>query len=189
MFRRAAISHHPSPVSADSSIYFGAFEGFTWIRCEGKGSFMQSPALKDCAQQRQDAGEKNFVIDLQACTGMDSTFMGFLAGLAARVGRVGGQVQIAAPGERNRQSLEDLGLDCLLHIAPPEASWRGHADKIRSKLDPYEPKLLPGVKERARHVLEAHRTLADTSQENAERFAGVLDVFEKQASEEADTGN
>ena len=182
---------YPDPifVSVETSIFFGAFEGFTWIRCEGKGSFLQSPALKDCAQQRQDAGETVFVIDLQACTGMDSTFMGFLAGLSARVGRQGGQVQIAAPGERNRQSLEDLGLDCLLHISPPEAAWRGRADEIRSKLQPYEPKRLPGVKERAKHVLEAHRTLAGTSEENAERFAGVLEAFEKKASDDKDAGS
>jgi len=147
---------------------------------------MQSPTLKDCTQKRLDEDEKLFVIDLQACTGMDSTFMGFLAGLAARVGRIGGHVQIAAPGERNRQSLEDLGLDCLLQISPPEAIWRGHADEIRSKLEPYNPKRLPGVMERAKHVLEAHRTLAETNEENAERFAGVLEVFEKQASQESD---
>lgn len=176
-------------MSVDHCILFGVFEGFTWIRCEGKGSFLQSPALKDCAQQQQDKGEKVFVIDLQACTGMDSTFMGFLAGLAARVSRVGGQVQIAAPGERNRQSLEDLGLDCLLSISPPEAVWRGHADEIRSKLEPYSPKLLPGLKERAKHVLEAHRTLAATSEENAKRFAGVLEVFEKQASDKTDASS
>ena len=173
-------------MSVENGIYFGAFDGFTWIRCEGKGSFMQSPALKDCTQTRQEDGETLFVIDLQACTGMDSTFMGFLAGLAARVGRIGGQVQIAAPGERNRQSLEDLGLDCLLHISPPEAIWRGRADEIRSKLEPYSTKRLPGVKERAKHVLEAHRTLASTSEENAERFAGVLEVFEKQASDDSE---
>lgn len=168
-------------VDKDSGIKFGVFDGFTWIRCEGKGSFLQSPALKDCANQRSESGEGHFVIDLEACTGMDSTFMGFLAGLAKRVGRVEGRVQIADPGERNRNSLEDLGLDCMLEIDPADAAWRGRVDEIRDQLEPYVPKPLPGIDERARHVLEAHRQLASTSDENARRFAGVLQVLEEQA--------
>ncbi|BCX50104.1 anti-sigma-factor antagonist [Haloferula helveola] len=171
----------------ETGIKFGVLDGFTWIRCEGKGSFMQSPALKECTKQRQDEGEKYFVIDLQACTGMDSTFMGFLAGLSARVGRSDGWVHIASPGDRNRQSLEDLGLDCVLEISPPEAPWRGKADEIRQGLQPYVGKRLPGMSERARHVLEAHRTLANTNEDNAKKFAGVLQVLEKQASDDPET--
>ena len=173
-------------MSAENGILYGIFDGFTWIRCEGKGSFLVSPAVKECAQLRQKAGERRFVVDLQACTGMDSTFMGFLAGLAARVGRDDGFVQIASPGERNRQSLEDLGLDCLLDISPIKAPWSGRADEIRSQLKEFTPPRLPGMHERAQHVLDAHRNLAETSKENAERFAGVLEVFEKQASGKTD---
>lgn len=170
----------------ENGITFGIFDGFTWIRCEGKGSFLQSPALKECAGQRRGDGEKHFVIDLEACTGMDSTFMGFLAGLAARVGREDGWVQVARPGDRNRQSLEDLGLDCLLEICPPEAPWRGRIAEIREELKPYAPKRLPSMSERARHVLDAHRNLASTSEENSKRFANVMQVLEKQVSEQSD---
>ena len=49
-----------------------------------------------------------FVIDLEACEGMDSTFMGFLAGLNARMRRRGGWVHIARPGPRNLRSLERI---------------------------------------------------------------------------------
>ena len=171
-------------MNVENGILYGTFDGFTWIRCEGKGSFLQSPAVNECAQQRQDDGEHNFVIDLEACTGMDSTFMGFLAGLATRMSRVGGTVQIAAPGDRNRQSLEDLGLDCLLDISPPEAAWRGHASEIREKLQPFSTKRLPDLKARARHVLESHQELSETSEENARRFANVLEVFQKKAAAE-----
>ncbi|MGE9271524.1 MAG: STAS domain-containing protein [Verrucomicrobiales bacterium] len=174
-------------MSVEHGIFSRSFDGFTWIRCEGKGSFLQSPTLKECTQKRQEHGEKVFVIDLEACTGMDSTFMGLLAGLAARVSRSGGEVQIASPGERNRQSLEDLGLDCLLTIAPEDAEWIGREEQIRSELEPFSQKRLPDANERAKHVLEAHRTLADTSEENAERFAGVLEAFEKQVSQEKET--
>ena len=176
-------------VNTAHAISWGKFDGFTWIRCDGKGSFLQSPALKECAQQAEQVGETCFVVDLEACSGMDSTFMGFLAGLAARMGKLGGGVQIASPGERNRQSLEDLGLDHLLEIEPLDAPWRGRVDEIRGRLEPYAPKRLPGIGERARHVLDAHRELAGTSEENAARFATVLQVLEKQVPPEERSGD
>ena len=77
------------------------------------------------------------MVDLGECTGMDSTFMGTLAGMAARLSALDrGVLQIADPGERNRRSLEDLGLDFLMEIDPPAAVWRGRVDAIRSRLVP-----------------------------------------------------
>ncbi|WP_367874110.1 STAS domain-containing protein [Luteolibacter sp. Populi] len=126
-------------MSLENAILVGVFDGFTWIRCVGKGSFVTSPVMKECAENRIAAGERCLVIDLQACTGMDSTFMGQLASFSARLSKLGatGGVQIAGAGERNRNSLEDLGLDCLLEIDPPAALWRGHANEVRGLLEPY----------------------------------------------------
>lgn len=173
-------------MSSENPILSGIFDGFTWIRCQGKGSFLVSPMLKECGEQRIAGGERCLVVDLEACTGMDSTFMGLLAGLSARLTKLGGSVQIAGAGERNRRSLEDLGLDCLLEIDPPAAPWRGHADEVRRSLEPWQSGQLPDLRERARHVLEAHRTLAATSEENAKRFAGVVGVLEDQIASEED---
>ena len=175
-------------MSLENAIFFGILEGFTWIRVEGKGSFLQSPALKECAEQRLVEGESRLVIDLEACTGMDSTFMGYLAGLSTRLRKLGGWVQIASPGERNRSSLEDLGLDCLLDIAPPDAPWIGRVDEIRSTLKPFASKRLPNLGERSKHVLESHETLAGTSERNAKRFAQVLEVLRKDRRD-ADSGD
>ena len=173
-------------MSGDNAISYGVFDGFTWIRCEGKGSFLVSPAVKECARQRQEQGERRFVIDLEECTGMDSTFMGTLAGLARSVGSDQGCVQIASPGDRNRQSLEDLGLDFFIDIAPESAAWLSKEDDIRADLEPFVEKRHASQDERARHVLESHRNLCETSDENKERFANVLEVFEKQVSPERD---
>ena len=133
--RRPVANNRLLPVTADNPILVGVFDGFSWIRCEGKGSFLNSPAVKSFGDERIAAGEARVVVDLGACTGMDSTFMGTLAGMAARLSAPGGGVlQIADPGERNRRSLEDLGLDFLMEIDPPAAVWRGKVDAIRSEL-------------------------------------------------------
>lgn len=169
-------------MSLETAIRFGNFSGFTWIRCEGKGSFLLSATLKECADRARADGEKNFVVDLEACTGMDSTFMGFLAGLASKVMKVEGKVSVTGAGERNRRSLEDLGLDCLLSINPEGEIWDGREEEIRGKLAAYSPGMAPDMRERARHVLESHQTLAGTSKENADRFAQVIKVLEDDAS-------
>lgn len=142
---------------------------------------MNSPAIKAFGDSRIAAGETLLVVDLAACTGMDSTFMGTLAGIAARLSALdGGALQIAEPGERNRRSLEDLGLDFLMEIDPPNAAWRGRVDAIRSELhEPHIPGTL-GRTQRARHVLEAHQALAEINDENARGFAGVVSQLEKE---------
>lgn len=172
------------PVTADSPILVGVFDGFSWIRLEGKGSFVNSPAVKAFGEERIAAGETCLVADLAACTGMDSTFMGTLAGMAARLSVVeGGCLQIAEPGERNRRSLEDLGLDFLMSIDPPDAAWRGRVDAIRSGLVAPRPPGSPGRTERTRHVLEAHQTLSDINERNARSFSSVVKLLESEMAE------
>lgn len=147
---------------------------------------MNSPSLKAFGDSRIAAGENRIVVDLGACTGMDSTFMGTLAGMAARLSALeGGGLQIAEPGERNRRSLEDLGLDFLMEIDPPGAVWRGRVGEIRGEL--HEPQM-PGIfgrSQRARHVLEAHQALAEINDENARDFAAVVSQLGKEVGEKS----
>lgn len=177
-------------MTPEPPISVGVFDGFSWIRCEGKGSFLNSSILKSFADQRLAAGERSLVVDLSACTGMDSTFMGTLAGIAARLSALdeGGTLQIAEPGERNRRSLEDLGLDFLMDIDPPAASWRGSIDTIRAALDAPPTGPLPRPQQ-ARHVLEAHQTLSDLNPENAREFEGVVKTLEREIAKDEPTGN
>ncbi|BDS05184.1 hypothetical protein NT6N_02240 [Oceaniferula spumae] len=150
---------------------------FSWIRCAGKGSFLNSHALKEWAENEMKDGATIIVVDLEACTGMDSTFMGTMAGLAMRLMKIpGGKLQIAEPGERNRQSLEDLGLDVLMEIEPEESVWKDQVSEVREKL------VLCGDDasgiDKAPHVLEAHKTLCAADEKNTKKFATVLDFLE-----------
>jgi anti-anti-sigma regulatory factor len=173
-----------STVSVDSPISVGVFDGFSWIRLQGKGSFQNSPALRAFGDARIAAGENRIVVDLAACTGMDSTFMGTLAGLAARLSAIeGGGLMIAEPGERNRRSLEDLGLDFLMEIDPPSATWRGRVDDIRGALEAPQPVDVLRRGQLGRHVLEAHENLASANDRNSRAFAGVVTLLEKDLSE------
>lgn len=162
-------------------ILVGVHDGFSWIRCEGKGSFLNSPALKGFGVERIAAGERLLVVDLEACSGMDSTFMGTLAGLATRLAaKNSGALQIADAGARNRHSLEDLGLDFLIEIDPPEAPWRGSASIIRAGLQPPLPPGSLGGIQHTKHVLEAHQILAAANEKNQRSFSSVVTLLESE---------
>ncbi len=139
--------------------------------------------MKSFGEERITAGERCLVVDLGACTGMDSTFMGTLAGMAARLSVVeGGTLQIADAGERNRRSLEDLGLDFLLEIDPPSADWRGRLEDVRKSLK--APRGAISSDQQARHVLEAHQVLSQTNESNARKFANVVNLLEAELADE-----
>ncbi len=169
-------------MTQESAIWIGIFDGFSWIRCIGRGSFLTSTSLKACIDARIDDGELCAVVDLAACSGMDSTFMGTLAGLSTRLKKRGGKLQVADPGEKNHHSLVDLGLHHLFEVDPPEAVWRGHEETVRSCLQPFTDVKAMGRMRRAEHVLEAHRILSEANQDNAVKFSGVVDVLEAQIS-------
>lgn len=148
----------------------------------GKGSFLVSPVVKAFGDEAVSTGVRCLVVDLGACTGMDSTFMGTLAGLAARLSVVdGGTLQIADASERNRRSLEDLGLDFLMEIDPPAADWRGKVDEIRKALK--APGIGVSQGNQARHVLEAHQVLSQANESNARKFSTVVNLLEAELEE------
>lgn len=166
------------------TIDVGKTDGYVWVRVEGKGSFLTSPPLKNYVERLMEEGESRFVIDLGGCPAMDSTFMGTLAGVAIRLSRTaGGRLQLNAVNDRNRQSLEDLGLDSVIDINPDDTEWRDHVDQVRGSL---EPLLEERDRSDAAHVLEAHRQLCEANEENVKKFATVLDVLEQQANGASD---
>ena len=167
----------------DCPIRVGNFEGFSWIRCEGKGSFLNSPAVKEFGETRIAAGEKCLVVDLELCGGMDSTFMGTLAGLANRLSKKGGVFQVANAGVKNRNSLEDLGLDFLMEIEPENAVWKDVENKAKDLLETKVAGMKTGTELHTRHVLEAHKILSEANEENRKKFSGVVKMLGDELAE------
>lgn len=139
--------------------------------------------MKAFGDERITAGERCLVVDLAACTSMDSTFMGTLAGMAARLSGQDGSLQIAGTDTRNRRSLEDLGLDFLMEIDPPEAPWQNDLAAIRQKLTPAQKSTPANSLQRTMHVLEAHQILAGTSDKNAQTFSNVVTLLGDELAE------
>jgi anti-anti-sigma regulatory factor len=144
----------------------------------GRGSFQNSTGLKDFAAEMTRRGHKAFVVDLQECELMDSTFMGTLAGMALRLGDEG-SVKVIRANPRNRQVLGILGLDRVMTVedTPPAATAAPSEEKWH---EPGED----GAREAKREtIIEAHESLAAVNPENAVRFKDVLEFLEQKTPE------
>lgn len=168
-------------MSATDSISTCRQGDYSWIRCDGKGSFLNSHHVKQCAEGELAHGMGHIVIDLSKCTGMDSTFMGTMAGIALKLAKLpGGKMEVANPGEKNRASLEDLGLGVLMEIDPEHPGWAADLDDIERDLRPCE--VDPGKIEKAPHVLDAHKKLCEADESNTEKFGTVLEFLEAEVN-------
>lgn len=133
--------------------------------------------MKEQAESDIESGFNNVVIDLEQCSGMDSTFMGTMAGIAMRLMKIpDAKLKVASPGERNRQSLEDLGLDSLMEIDPEDGSWDERLIEMRKKMKPCSDQA--AKQDKAPHVLDAHKKLCEVDSRNTKKFATVLDFLE-----------
>ena len=104
-------------MSNETSIAVGEEQDSNWIRVQGKGNFQSSPQLKDYVESCLAKDDfRTFVVDLEACPAMDSTFMGTLAGLASRLMEQESALAVVGLSQRNRESLVDLGLDAILQL-------------------------------------------------------------------------
>lgn len=167
----------------DSSLTYHEFDDCLWIRCTNRGSFVNSPALKTISEKYLARGGKLIVVDMEICPGVDSTFMGTLAGLARQMSAQGGFLQIATPTKRTRAAMESLGLDMLLDIDPADAGWQANIDDRRAELAQGNGKEAVSGNmnelDRTRHVLEAHNTLRSMNYKNNETFGYVCETLEE----------
>lgn len=144
------------------------------IRVEGRASFQNSTSLRDFISEMRRRGRDRFVMDFQACTSMDSTFLGVLAGAALDLRKAGaGSLVLCRIGERNLELVKNLGLHRLLTVDA------GDGGPCVEKIDSSRPvALAPQAKlnelENARLVLAAHENLVSANEANRAKFQDVL---------------
>ncbi len=89
------------------------------MKLEGRGTFENSKCVKEFVQRMIAKGCNAFVLDLEKCELMDSTFMGTLASVAFSLRDLeSGLLRVVRANERNFSLLEGLGLDHLFQLEP-----------------------------------------------------------------------
>ena len=169
LFRKLVLKP-PSPILT------GHHGTFVWIRPDGRGTFLESPAIKSFVEAMAESKEMEFVVDLEACPGMDSTFMGMLAGLGIRFRKSKkGKLVIVGTSSKTKASLKELGLQYLSTIEPETGLWEGKVDEIRAGLTPLD---VDQKTDRESHVLECHENLCEADEANLDRFKTVLEMMD-----------
>lgn len=177
LLSEAVIQQPRSTLPKNHSISVVNNSDCAWIRCQGKGSFAQSPAIKKFTETQLKKGQSCFVVDLEACPAMDSTFMGTLAGIALELQKKGTKLHLTDVSEKNIASLEDLGLGDILEINATDTPWYLQREAIRAKL-----KICADVSnpDREQHCYDAHNLLCKIDDANEEKFSTVLEILEKE---------
>ena len=145
-----------------------------WLRPEGRGTFQTSPAVQEVAEAGFSREAANITVDLGACSGMDSTFMGMLSGLAKRARKKGGVMKVVGAEGKNQASLEELGLATFMTLgdnAPEELN------SVREDMVAVCTETGCGEIE---HILKCHEELCEDNEENQQKFKDVLEVLREQ---------
>ncbi len=171
-----------------SSILVGKIDDLFWLRIEGKGCFQNSVDVKRVVRSVMDSGLRNFVVDLERCPTMDSTFLGTLTLIALQLRKSGGgHLTVLNANARNQQLLSSLGLDHVLEVDTNGTSWAKERQVAAAELAHCEGGVCaPTKSDQAEHVLEAHRALTRANEDNASRFQDVIVFLEKELHRNAD---
>jgi anti-sigma B factor antagonist len=163
------------------------------VRVVGRGTFQNSQPLRRYALDMMERGAKQFLIDLGGCDGMDSTFLGVLAGIGLRLAQNGraGQIRIANISSRNLDLLQTLGLDRLFQMAQPvayeppaSAAFQRLPDSDITQLS--KPLTKNGT---AELMLEAHGNLVRADQRNAAKFQDLTSFLREKVDKRRGEGD
>ncbi len=155
-----------------------------FIKVVGRGSFQNSGCLKAFYLQLLKEGVSRFVVDLDACTYLDSTFLGILLGLGLKLKDAGnGRLHILNANPRNLELLKNLGLDRLIHIDGKHAELNGVADKPLEEM----PCPVPTRDEAAPTILEAHENLMEFDPRNVPKFKDVVEFLREDLGQTANS--
>lgn len=146
------------------------------VYVQGRGSFKISSALRDFGIAALSSGCDGILFDMAECVGMDSTFMGVIAGLAFRLKKKNsGTITVVNLSSRTRGLMATLGLDqtvsAFLSGSTPEEFEPFLPGQ--SGLDPL-PVPTEDRETTATTMLEAHEDLVKVSPGNYPKFRDVL---------------
>ncbi len=150
-----------------------------FIRVSGRGSFKGGPAVKQFGTTAVDRGCRRLVVDLRACVGMDSTFMGVLAGLALAARRKGGSLVLRAVSDKNANLIRTLGLSHLVSIEAAAGPLVPPGNRLDTATD---------TRTLAETMVIAHETLVEVSADNLPKFKDVLAYLKEDLNNQMGAG-
>jgi anti-sigma B factor antagonist len=162
-----------------------------FIKVVGRGSFQNSSCLKAFYLQLLKDGVRRFVVDLDACSYLDSTFLGILLGLGLKLRESGaGLLHILNANPRNLELLRNLGLDRLISIdgIGGNSSAGGNGSGVKSVKEDQLKEIecpVPSRSEAGPTILEAHENLMNFDPRNVPKFKDVVEFLREDLGPDA----
>lgn len=145
------------------------------VKVDGRVNFSNSGPLRDFFDRVISRGKEEFVVDFRDCTGMDSTFLGILAGVALELRKKDppGKILLCRLGERNFELIRNLGLHRIMDVDAGKHDFENEPHTLSGESEESQ-------KEKARRVLEAHENLVEADEENRGKFQDVISYLKDQ---------
>jgi anti-anti-sigma factor len=162
-----------------SKILVAMENSIAYIQIKGKGSFQNAQPVKTFYKEMLRKNITRFVVDLEECSHMDSTFLGTIVGLAMQLKEKVGKLQIINAGAHNTDVMKDLGLHRVstIEIGPPSI------EPARVKELQTQPSDQKSI---AEHMLEAHETLMQIDPANMAKFKDVIAYLKEDLRQSAE---
>lgn len=172
---RIVRSPRPITPAAQTRYRIARSASMVYVRVEGLGNMKSAPVLNALLNEVRGEGTRSAYIDLSACLGMDSTFMGLLVGQAQGFTDKGGRLAVVKPNELCLRLLRQLGVDEVVTVVPdaevPSAEYVDISGD--SPVD---------IKARSDLVRQAHQHLASLNDENRAKFSAFLRALDDDLS-------
>lgn len=149
---------------------------------QGRASYTNCGPVQQFLDRIVSEGKTSLDIDFGGCTGMDSTFMGLLAGAAMNM-RLRkpepGEITLRRLSQRNLELIRNLGLHRLLKVADSPFSAQEPAapapDAQRLESD------APARSASHETILQAHENLMKADPANVAKFQDVVAFLRREA--------
>ena len=142
-----------------------------YARITGLASMSNCMTFQDFSTVLLDAGYERIIVDLGGCTGVDSTFLGVLAGLATHIeDRKAPLVAIINAGQDNLETIDNVGLNNFVDIrsqpikVPEFETYRIDDDAV------------PDI-DRVEFIKESHEKLISIDKRNQEKFGALIQAM------------
>jgi anti-anti-sigma factor len=160
---------------AQPTFLVSAYSDPVVVQVNGKANYLNCNAFREFIEKVIAGGSRKLFIDFENCKGMDSTFLGILAGTAIQLRKLTplGELIVGNLSERNYELICNLGLQNLLIISKDQAAASKTFDALKNQ----------EVSD-AKNILKAHENLTAADQENVGKFQDVIAFLRNQVDKQ-----
>ena len=131
-----------------------------YLNCRNVGEFFSTAITRGCSK---------IVVDCSQCAGMDSTFLGLVAGAALKIHKTGGVMVLVNLNDRNRELIDNLGIFKLVKIAEDPSAMPKPTSEF-----------LPANNATHANILNAHENLVEADAANKTKFEDVIAFLKRE---------